>query len=102
MQETQVQPWGWKDPRRRKWQLASVCLPGKSHGQRSLAGYSPLGHKRPNGNWDFYNYTCSPPSLPLSLVRRDVGRDLQGGLSVSVSPVKILQSNPAGLQSQIL
>ena len=23
-----------------------VILPGKSHGQRSLAGYSPWGHKR--------------------------------------------------------
>ena len=23
----------------------SVFLPGKSHGQRSLVGYSPLGHK---------------------------------------------------------
>ena len=23
-----------------------VCLPGKSHGQSSLEGYSPLGHKR--------------------------------------------------------
>ena len=26
---------------RRKWQLRPVFLPGKSHGQRSLAGYSP-------------------------------------------------------------
>ena len=30
---------------RRKWQPAPVFLPGKSHGQRSLAGYSPWGHK---------------------------------------------------------
>ena len=26
---------------RRKWQLTPVFLPGKSHGQRSLVGYSP-------------------------------------------------------------
>ena len=32
-------------PWRRKWQLTQVSLPGKSHGQRSLAGYSPWGHK---------------------------------------------------------
>ena len=32
--------------RRRKWQSTPVFLPGKSHGQRSLAGYSPWGHKR--------------------------------------------------------
>ena len=29
----------------RKWQPFSVFLPGKSHGQRSLVGYSPWGHK---------------------------------------------------------
>ena len=32
-------------PRRRKWQPTPVPLPGKSHGQRSLVGYSPWGHK---------------------------------------------------------
>ena len=30
---------------RRKWQPTPVFLPGKSHGQRSLAGYNPWGHK---------------------------------------------------------
>ena len=30
---------------RRKWQPAPVFLPGKSYGQRSLAGYSPWGRK---------------------------------------------------------
>ena len=30
---------------RRKWQPTAVLLPGKSHGQRSLLGYSPWGHK---------------------------------------------------------
>ena len=30
---------------RRKWQLTPVFLPGKSHGQRSLAGYSPCDCK---------------------------------------------------------
>ena len=29
-----------------KWQPTSVTLSGKSHGQRSLVGYSPWGHKR--------------------------------------------------------
>ena len=32
-------------PWRRKWQSTPVFLPGESHGQRSLAGYSPWGHK---------------------------------------------------------
>ena len=30
---------------RRKWQPTPVFLPGRSHGQRSLAGYIPWGHK---------------------------------------------------------
>ena len=30
---------------RRKWQPTLVFLPGKSHGQRDLAGYSPWGRK---------------------------------------------------------
>ena len=34
-------PWVRKIPWRRKWQPTSVFLPGKPHGQRSLAGYSP-------------------------------------------------------------
>ena len=35
-----------RSPWRRKWQPTQVFLPGKSHGQRSLIGYSPWGHKR--------------------------------------------------------
>jgi len=33
------------EDRRRKWQPTSVFLPGKSHGQKRLMGYSPWGHK---------------------------------------------------------
>ena len=33
-----------KIPWRRKWHPTPVFLPGKSHGQRSLVGYSPWGH----------------------------------------------------------
>ena len=34
-----IHPW------RRKWQPTPVFLPGEAHGQRSLAGYGPWGHK---------------------------------------------------------
>ena len=37
--------WVGKIPWRRAWQPILVFLPGESHGQRSLAGYSPCGHK---------------------------------------------------------
>ena len=38
-------PWVGKIPWRRAWQLTPVFLPGKSHGQRSLASYSPYSCK---------------------------------------------------------
>ena len=41
----QWDPWVGKIPWRRKWQPTLVSLPGESHGQRSLAGYSPGCHK---------------------------------------------------------
>ena len=34
-------PWVGKVLWRRAWQSTPVFLPGESHGQRSLAGYSP-------------------------------------------------------------
>ena len=34
-----------RSSRRRVWQLTPVSLPGEVYGQRSLAGYSPWGHK---------------------------------------------------------
>ena len=39
-------PWIGKILWRRKWQPTPVFLPGKSHGQRSLGGYSPWGCKK--------------------------------------------------------
>ena len=38
-------PWVRKIPWRRKWQPTPVFLPGESHGQRRLGGYSPWGDK---------------------------------------------------------
>ena len=45
MQQTQVQFLGQEDPLENKWQPSPIFLPGKSHGQRSLAGYCLWGHK---------------------------------------------------------
>ena len=41
-----VQSLGQEDTLRSKWQPTQVFLPGKSHGQRSLAGYGPWGSQR--------------------------------------------------------
>jgi len=45
MWETWVHPWVGKIPWRRAWQPVLVFLPGESHGQGSLTGYRPWGHK---------------------------------------------------------
>ena len=51
MRETWVQSLDWEDPWvrkipwRREWLPTLVLLPGESHGQRSLVGSSPWGHK---------------------------------------------------------
>ena len=46
-------PWVWKIPWR-NWKPTLVLSPGESHGQRSLAGYSPWGCKES----DTTEYTC--------------------------------------------
>ena len=69
-QETWVQSLGWEDPWRRKWQPTPVLLPGKSHGQRSLVGYSPRGCKaldtteRLHFLFFFLSFLPSLPFLP--------------------------------------
>ena len=48
IQETRrlgLDPWMGKNPWRRNWQTTPVVLPRKSHGQRSLVGYSPWSCK---------------------------------------------------------
>ena len=45
LQENWVQPLGWEDPLENDMETHSVFLPGEFHGQRSLVGYSPWGHK---------------------------------------------------------
>ena len=50
MQETQVSSLGWEEPWRRSQQRTPVFLPGESHGQRCLPGYSPWGC-RVRYNW---------------------------------------------------
>ena len=45
MQETRVQSLGREDSLEKKMATTPVFLPGESHGQRSLAGYSPWGCK---------------------------------------------------------
>ena len=88
MQETRVQ--SWKIPWRRTWQPTPVFLPGESHGQRSLVGYSPWDHWKSDtteqlhfhfslscigeGNGNIIPGTGEPGGLP-SLGSHRVGHD---------------------------
>ena len=45
MQRTRFNLWVGKLPWRRKWQTTPVFLPAAPHGQGSLVGCSPWGHK---------------------------------------------------------
>ena len=62
----QVRPWVMKIPWRRKRQPTPVFLPGESHGQRSLAGYSLWGRKESDMT-DVARHRCTGSTLfPVS------------------------------------
>ena len=45
---------------RRQWQPTPVLLPGKCHGQRSLVGCSPWGHKKSDTTeWLHFHFSLS-------------------------------------------
>ena len=60
-------PWVRRIPWRRAWPRTPVFLSGKSHGQRSLAGYSPWGRKESDTSLGFSRQEywsglpCPPP-----------------------------------------
>ena len=64
-------PWVRKFPWSRKWQPTPVFWPGKLHGQRSLVGYSPWGHKRVGHDWvrtHTHTHTRGPTHPHLQLM----------------------------------
>ena len=71
-----LNPWGGNMPRRRKWQPTPVFLPEKSHGQRSLVGYSPWGRKELD----------TTERLTLSLSGRTKGSTGQRGVHSVMGP----------------
>ena len=61
--DTGCDPCVGKTPWRRKWQPTPVFLPGESHGQRSLAGYSPWGSQRVEHDWS--NLACTQNGISI-------------------------------------
>ena len=56
-------PWVRNMPWRRKWQSTAVFLPGKSHGQKALACYSPWGYKQSDTTERLGMHTCMNSSI---------------------------------------
>ena len=80
-------PWVGKIPWRRKWPPTPGFLPGESHGQRSLGGYSPWGCKE--SDTTEHTLKCQRLSA-LTLLQREW---VCSGPSVSEA-VKLAQSCP--------
>ena len=71
-EDPRFNPWIGRISCRRKWQPSPVFLPGKSHGQRSLVGYSPSGRKESDATERLHVYqlrkaATSPPIEDLQV-----------------------------------
>ena len=73
-------PWVGKAPWRRTWQPTLVLLPGESHGQRRLLGYSPWGHRVGHDRVTLFSLSVS---LVLHLVSPQHVSELTQAVSVS-------------------
>ena len=66
MQEIQVHSLGWEDPLEKGMATHASILAGGSHGQRSLRGYNPWGHKESDMTQQLtlfhFGMLCSPRS----------------------------------------
>ena len=69
----------------KQWQPTPVLLPGKSHGRRSLVGYSPWGLEEPDTtewlNFHFYALEKEMAAHSSILAWRIPGTEEPGGLS---------------------
>ena len=67
-QKTQVQSLSWEDTLEEEMATHSSILPGKFHGQRGLAGYSPWGQKESTTEYT-YTLHCVWASLVAQTVK---------------------------------
>jgi len=72
MQETEFHPWVRKIPWKREWQPTPLLLPGKFHGQRSPAGYSPWGCKE----LDRTERLSAPACMSIAYHAQDDGEEM--------------------------
>ena len=108
-------PGSGRSPWRRKWQPTRIFLAGESHGQRSLVGYSPWGHKESNTTeaiqhmhltyalkeLDLFNTLSRRVWETQQLVLLFGGLPLWGGLSVSPGAVFTRRTSQVGMCSRV-
>ena len=73
-------PWVRKISWRRKWQSTPVLLPGKSHGQKSLVGYSPWGCK--DHTWLSHVPVCMEAFDEFLLINVPWSQEFSDGLRI--------------------
>ena len=78
-------PWVGKIPWGRKWQPTSVFLPGESHGQRSLVGYSLWGHKESDMT-EWLHFLLLLCLLPVFQSNTDIGTDAKNFAAILKNP----------------
>ena len=89
--ESQVQSLGWEDPLGEKMEPAPVFLPGKSHEQRRLVGYSSWGRKELDMiellNTQALSVPLTAGALRTSLDVLGVEGETQGPISTNFRPI---------------
>ena len=76
-------PWVGKIPWRRKWQPTPVFLLGKSHGWRSLVGYSPWDCKESDMTEQLcfhFSLFCTSGNCGTSWYNPNLGRQIQSAI----------------------
>ena len=110
VQETRVRSLGREDPLDKEMATHSVCLPQKLHGQRSLEGNSPRGHKElDTTEWltllqDFLDFLFPKNSNQFWLVLCccDLGRDGPVRLPISEFSLGLPQASSNQVRPRLL
>ena len=85
MRETWVRSSVGKIPWRKKWQPTPVLFPGKSHGRRSLIGYSPWDRKESDTAEQLHFDVTLRTDLCTRLGKERVGR-IESGIEAYALP----------------
>ena len=90
MQETWVWSLGWEDLLEKEWQPTPVLLPGKLHGQRSLAGYSPWGLKESDTTEHAESDTTEPKHYWVPTTSKGVGGSIRHSFNTKQNEMSVI------------